>query len=196
MSRSNRVPTRPPPQPVPIYHTSVHERSPPCSPRSSLLLWSRPPSPTSQSASLIVRARQPRAARDTRLALPATLPSRRRSSTSRMRGTNREASEIGLIRASASSPSHPRPTLLLTIHSHPLLPLTSTRSCGENDPNGPSYDPVHGMYHLHYQVGLIHVLEWTIGTTQNANDQKRVAHPIPPPASLLPPPPTSSLTHV
>ena len=29
-------------------------------------------------------------------------------------------------------------------------------SCGENDPNGPSYDPVHGMYHLHYQnhVGL------------------------------------------
>lgn len=29
-------------------------------------------------------------------------------------------------------------------------------SCGENDPNGPSYDPVHGLYHLHYQnhVGL------------------------------------------
>ena len=29
-------------------------------------------------------------------------------------------------------------------------------SCGENDPNGPSYDPVHGVYHLHYQnhVGL------------------------------------------
>lgn len=30
------------------------------------------------------------------------------------------------------------------------------RSCGENDPNGPVYDPVHGVYHLHYQnhVGL------------------------------------------
>eukprot|EP00911_Craspedida_sp_UC1_P000571 UC1_evm3s438 len=29
-------------------------------------------------------------------------------------------------------------------------------SCGENDPNGPSFDPVHKMYHLHYQnhVGL------------------------------------------
>jgi len=29
-------------------------------------------------------------------------------------------------------------------------------SCGENDPNGPVYDPVHGVYHLHYQnhVGL------------------------------------------
>jgi sucrose-6-phosphate hydrolase SacC (GH32 family) len=29
-------------------------------------------------------------------------------------------------------------------------------SCGENDPNGPSFDPVHGVYHLHYQnhVGL------------------------------------------
>lgn len=29
-------------------------------------------------------------------------------------------------------------------------------SCSENDPNGPSYDPVHGVYHLHYQnhVGL------------------------------------------
>ena len=24
-------------------------------------------------------------------------------------------------------------------------------SCGENDPNGPVYDPVHGVYHLHYQ---------------------------------------------
>merc|ERR1719326_1853363 len=31
-------------------------------------------------------------------------------------------------------------------------------SCGENDPNGPVYDPVHGVYHLHYQnhVGLQH----------------------------------------
>jgi len=25
------------------------------------------------------------------------------------------------------------------------------QSCGENDPNGPVYDPVHGVYHLHYQ---------------------------------------------
>ena len=24
-------------------------------------------------------------------------------------------------------------------------------SCGENDPNGPVFDPVHGVYHLHYQ---------------------------------------------
>ena len=24
-------------------------------------------------------------------------------------------------------------------------------SCSENDPNGPVYDPVHGVYHLHYQ---------------------------------------------
>jgi sucrose-6-phosphate hydrolase SacC (GH32 family) len=24
-------------------------------------------------------------------------------------------------------------------------------SCAENDPNGPVYDPVHGVYHLHYQ---------------------------------------------
>ena len=25
-------------------------------------------------------------------------------------------------------------------------------SCGENDPNGPSFDEVHGVYHLHYQA--------------------------------------------
>jgi len=31
-------------------------------------------------------------------------------------------------------------------------------SCGLNDPNGPVFDPVHGVYHLHYQnhVGLQH----------------------------------------
>ena len=28
------------------------------------------------------------------------------------------------------------------------------RSCGEQDPNGPIYDPLHGMYHLFYQVHL------------------------------------------
>ena len=28
------------------------------------------------------------------------------------------------------------------------------KSCGENDPNGPFYDPVHGLYHLFYQDHL------------------------------------------
>ena len=34
--------------------------------------------------------------------------------------------------------------------------VTKDRNCTINDPNGPIYDPVHGVYHLHYQnhVGL------------------------------------------
>jgi hypothetical protein len=47
------------------------------------------------------------------------------------------------------------PPGLFDNHSTPQFHVKDA-SCVLNDPNGPSYDPVHGVYHLHYQnhVGL------------------------------------------
>ena len=36
----------------------------------------------------------------------------------------------------------------------PLYHLMDQHGCGENDPNGPVFDPVHGVVHHFYQIHL------------------------------------------
>ena len=41
-----------------------------------------------------------------------------------------------------------------------MPPVQEGLGCGNNDPNGPFYDPMHDMYHLFYQTHVDETVKW------------------------------------
>ena len=52
----------------------------------------------------------------------------------------------------------------------PTYHLMDQHGCGENDPNGPVFDPVHGVFHHFYQIHLAAILRVAVDLSNDLQE--------------------------